>query len=410
MPAFRHNSVTAPIVRRGGVGKSRPAESLAILALICLAFTSCGRSGSGKTQASSAATIAPRPPQVDVVPVQFEKLKATVGLPAELMPYEAVDLYAKETSFVKSIHVDRGSKVRQGELIAELEAPELVAQRAEANARYQSAQSQLAAGQAKLAADQATYQRLNNAAKTPGVVAVNDLEVAQKNAQSDEANVEALRKTADAAQEGVRAVAQLEAYLKIAAPFDGQVTTRYVHPGALVGPAGGSGAATPIVRVETVNRHRLVVPVPENDAAGVPEGTIVSFTVPSFPGRTFRAPIARISRGVDTKTRTMPVELDVRDPKAELVPGMFCSVEWPVHRTYATLFVPVSSVASDLQRTFVIRVRQNHAEWVEVKTGVRVDNLVEVFGDLQEGEQVATHGTDQIRPGAEVSAHLANTK
>jgi RND family efflux transporter MFP subunit len=345
-----------------------------------------------------------------VVGVQLQKLKATVSLPAELMPYEAVDLYAKETGFVKSIHVDRGSKVRQGELLAELEAPELVAQRAQANARYQSAQSQLVAGQAKLAADQATYQRLNNAAKTPGVVAANDLEVAEKNAQSDEANVAALEKTADAAQEGLHAVAQLEAYLKITAPFDGQITTRYVHPGALVGPAGGAGAATPIVKVETVNRHRLVVPVPENDAAGVPDGTLVSFTVPSFPGRTFRAPIARISRGVDTKTRTMPVELDVRDPKADLVPGMFCSVEWPVSRTYATLFVPVSSVASDLQRTFVIRVRQNHAEWMDVKTGVRVDNLIEVFGDLHEGDQVATRGTDQIRPGTEVSPHLATSK
>ena len=78
------------------------------------------------------------------------------------------------------------------------------------------------------------------------------------------------------------------------------------------------------------DRHRLVVPVPENDVAGVPEGTMVSFTVPSFPGRTFRAPIARISHGVDIKTRTMPVELDVRDPHAELVPGTFCEVEWPM--------------------------------------------------------------------------------
>ena len=102
-------------------------------------------------------------------------------LPAELIPYEAVDLYAKETGFVKSIRVDRGSNVKQGELIAEIEAPELVAQRAQANAAYQSAESQLAAGQAKLAADQATYQHMSAAAKTPGVVAANDLEIARKN-------------------------------------------------------------------------------------------------------------------------------------------------------------------------------------------------------------------------------------
>ena len=97
----------------------------------------------------------------------------------------------------------------------------------------------------------------------------------------------------------------------------------------------------------------------------------MTFTVPSFPGRTFQAPIARISHDVDTKTRTMPVELDVSDPHAELVPGTFCEVDWPVHRTYPTLFVPASAVASDLQRTFVIRIRQNQTEWVDVKTGAQ---------------------------------------
>ena len=97
--------------------------------------------------------------------------------------------------------------------------------------------------------------------------------------------------------------------------------------------------------------------------------------MPSFPGRTFKAPIARISHGVDTKTRTMPVELDVSDPHMELVPGTFCNVEWPLRRNYPTLFVPVSAVASDLQRTFVIRVRENKTEWIDVKTGVRTGDF-----------------------------------
>lgn len=387
--------------------KCATVNSLAILATACLGLCSCGPSSSTVTQATASASAAALP-QVDVTGVQSKKLKATIALPAELAPYEAVDLYAKETGFIKSIRVDRGSTVKQGELIAEIEAPELVAQRAQANAAYQSAESQLAAGQAKLAADQATYERVAAAAKTPGVVAPNDLEIAEKNAQSDQANVDALRKTADAAQEGLRAVTQLESYLRVTAPFDGQITTRYVHPGALVGPASGAGAMTPIVHIETVTRHRLVVPVPENDVAGVPEGTPVNFTVPSFPGKTFTAPIARISHGVDIKTRTMPVELDVRDPKAELVPGTFCEVQWPVSRNYATLFVPASTVGSDLERTFVIRVRNGKTEWVDVKTGVRVENSIEVFGDLKEGDLIAIRGTDQLRPGVTVSPHLSN--
>jgi membrane fusion protein, multidrug efflux system len=372
---------------------------------ISLSSASCGQKTT--STASAASQI---PAQVEVTTVKSQTLNTTLGLPAELTPYQSVDIYAKQTGFVKSITVDRGSRVRQGELMAVLEAPEIVAQRAQANDAYQSTESQFAAAQAKLAADRSTYERMNNAAKTPGVVAGNDLDIAQKTVQSDEANVAALQQTAGAAQQALNAVTQLESYLKITAPFDGQVTTRYVHTGALVGPAGGPGAMTHIVRVETINRHRLVVPVPENYVAGVPEASMVSFTVPSFPGRTFRAPIARISRDVDLKTRTMPVELDVKDPKAELTPGTFCSVEWPVRRTYPTLFVPVSAVASDLQRSFVIRVRQNHAEWVDVKTGARVDTMVEVFGDLHDGDQVVSRGTDQIRGGTEVSPRAVSSK
>jgi RND family efflux transporter MFP subunit len=367
-------------------------------------LASCGQ-GKSANASASAQTI----PQLEVTTVKSQKLAAVERLPAELISYESVDIYAKESGFVKSIKVDRGSRVKKGEHIAELEAPELVARRAQANAAYESIESQLAAAQAKSSADQATFQHMTAAAKVPGAVAANDLNIAQKTAQSDEANVEALRKTADAAQESLRAVTQLESYLSITAPFDGQVTARYVHPGALVGPPGG-GAATPIVRIETLTRHRLVVPVPENDVAGVPEGTKVDFTVPSFPGRILHAPIARIAHEVDIKTRTMSVELDVTDPHAELVPGTFCEVEWPVRRTYATLFVPVSAVASNLERTFVVRVRNHRTEWVDVKTGVTAGSLIEVFGDLREGDEIATRGTDQLRSGAEVSPHLADAK
>jgi membrane fusion protein, multidrug efflux system len=393
---------------RGHVASLAGVTAVSALLAICLVSISCGQKENNGPPAASAFTSTQPLPQVELATVKSQRLNTTISLPGELMPYEAIDVYARETGFVKSIKVDRGSRVKEGELIAELDAPELIAQRAQANAAYQSAESQLVAAQAKLSADQSTYEHMSSAAKTPGVVAANDLAIAQKTAQSDEANVAALQKTAEAAQEGLRAVTQLESYLNITAPFDGQVTTRYVHPGALVGPSAGTGTITPIVRIETLNRLRLVVSVPENDAAGVPEGTQVSFTAPLFPGRTYHAPIARISHGIDTKTRTMPVELDVRDSHAELVPGTFCEVAWPVRRTYPTLFVPVSAVASDLERTFVIRVANNRTEWVDVTTGVRAGDLMEVFGDLHAGDEVATHATDQLRAGTEVSSRLVS--
>jgi len=376
-----------------------------IAALVLTIAFGCASCRQDTTRAAPATV--PAVPQVEVAAVKSEKLNTTDRLPGQLMPYESVEVYAKETGYVKSIAVDRGSRVKQGELIAVLEAPELTAQRAQANAAYRSTESQLAAGEAKLTADQATYLHMSAAAKVPGVVAANDLEIAQQVARSGEANVAALEKAVQAAQENLRAVAQLESYLNITAPFDGQVTTRYVHPGALVGPQGGTGAMMPIVQIQTLTRHRLVVPVPEYDAASIPEATKVSFTVPSYPGRVFTAPIARISRAVDIKTRTMPVELDVRDPGAELNPGTFCEVSWPVRRAYPTLFVPASAVASDLERTFVVRIRDNKAEWVDVKTGARSGTLAEVFGDLNEGDQVAVRGSDQLRPGTEVSPRAA---
>ena len=385
----------------------RPA-TLAFALITLLSLASCSREENQSGRAASLSPEGQTAPTVEVTRVISEKLQATVLLPAELVPYEQVEVYSKVTGFVKWIKVDRGSRVKKGELIAELDAPELVAQRAEADSKYQSAESQLAAAKARLAADEGTYQRLNAAARTAGVVAPNDLDIAEKAVESDQGNVSALEKTAQAAQESLRAVGQLESYLDITAPFDGEITTRFVHPGALVGPAGGPGAVTPIVRVETITRGRLVVPVPEYDVAGVPEGAEVAFTVPAFPGKVFHAPIARISHSVDVKTRTMPIELDVRDPGAELVPGSFSEVEWPLRRTYPTLFVPVSAVGTNLERTFVVRIRNGMTEWVDVKPGATMQGRLEVFGDLRPGDMVAIRGTDELRPGTAVVPHSNN--
>ena len=161
--------------------------------------------------------------------------------------------------------------------------------------------------------------------------------------------------------------------------------------------------AVPMVRIETPSRLRLVVPVPEAYVAGIPEGTKVEFTVPAYPGQTFRAPVARIAESVDVKTRTMPIELEVRNPSSRLPSGMFAEVLWPVRRPRATLFVPISAVVRTTEKTFVVRIRDGKAEWVDVKTGATSGNLIEVFGNLKEGDQVILRGTDELRPGTPVT-------
>jgi RND family efflux transporter MFP subunit len=340
-----------------------------------------------------------------VVAVESQKLNTMLSLPAQTVAYESVDIYPKVTGFIETISVDRGSRVKAGELIIRLSAPELVAQRAHAEAAIQTAQSQLASAQAKLAADEGTYQHLAAAAKTPGVVAVNDLQVAQQTAAADKAQVQAAEDNVRAARETLRSIAQLESYLDIRAPFDGIVTARNMHPGALVGPSSGQPGSPPIVHIDSIGRLRLVVPVPESYVSRVREGQQVAFTVPAFPGQTFHAPIARISHDIDQGTRTMAVELDVRNPR--IAPGTFANVEWPIQRTYPTLFVPATAITTNLQRTFVIRARNGKAEWVDVKSGATLDGKTEVFGAPKAGDQVVARASDELASGTAVEARTA---
>jgi RND family efflux transporter MFP subunit len=356
------------------------------------------------TRNGNPVSTAAAPPQVIVAGVESEQLNTTLSLPAQITSYEVVDIYPKVTGFLDTISVDRGSHVRAGELIIHLSAPELVAQRAQAEASLQGAEAQLGSAKAKLASDQGTYQHLAAAAETPGVVAGNDLQVAEQTAAADKAQVDAASKNVQAAQNSLRSVAQLESYLEIRAPFDGVVTLRNLHPGALVGPASGQSGAQPIVQVENIGRLRVVVPVPEAYVAGVREGQQTTFSVPAYPGRTFSAPIARISHDINKETRTMQVELDFHNADAPITPGTFATVEWPIQRAYQTLFVPVTAIATDLQRTFVIRVRQGKTEWVDVKSGVTVNGKTEVFGDLKLGDIVVHNATDSIRAGTAVEA------
>jgi membrane fusion protein (multidrug efflux system) len=377
-----------------------------VAAVIFVAAPSIGCARDGAAPAGNATAPA-GPPTIDVVRVVERPVNVTLAMPGELDPYEAVAIYPKVTGFVKTIRVDRGSRVRAGELIATLEAPEIASQRAEAQSRVHSAEAQLAAAKSKADADTSTYEKLQAAAATPGVVAGNDVVLAQKTVEGAHSQITAAQQNVEAARQALQSVTEMEGYLRVTAPFDGVVTERDVHPGALVGPGSGQAAAMPMVRLVQNDRLRLVVPVPEAYVAGVTNGTRVAFTVPAYPGETFSGTIARIAHAVDVKTRTMAVELDVTNADGRLTSGAFCQVQWPVSRPGPSLFVPSSSIASTTDRTFVVRVRDGKAEWVDVKPGLASGPLTEVFGDLRAGDEVAVRGTDEIRPGAAVRARSA---
>jgi RND family efflux transporter MFP subunit len=374
-----------------------------------LAFTllSSILSGCGNEQNAAGPVQAATPSSVEAVSVTARKLEMNVSLPAQLLPYQSVDIYPRVTGFLDSIRVDVGSHVRKGEELMRLSAPELVAQRSQGEAAVRAAESQLATAQAKLASDQGTYTHLAAAAKTPGVVAQNDVLVAEQTVVADKGAVSAAEHNVTAARDSLRSVAQMESYLNITAPFSGVVTLRNLHPGALTGPAAGQAGAQPIVRIVDTNRLRLVVPIPEADVGAMKQGQSVAFAVPTYPGETFHAPIARIAHDVDLTTRTMHVELDVQNSNDKLAPGSFATVSWPVRRASASLFVPTTAVTGDQQHTFVIRVRDGKAEWVNVQTGETVNSEIEVFGGLNPGDQVVRMASDAIRNGQSVIVRSA---
>ncbi len=336
---------------------------------------------------------------VDLTAVTSRSIERKIRLPGEFLPFMKADLYARVNGFVEKVDVDRGSMVKTGQLLAVLSAPELISQRAEAQAKERAAESQRAEAQARVAAAESAYQRLKAASETPGAVAGNDIVQAEKTLEGARSALAAQESSVKAAQAAVAAVHELESYLELKAPFSGVITDRLVHPGALAGPATG-----PLLRLEQNTRLRLVVAAPEADISGIVSGARASFTVPAYPGERFTGVVARIAHSIDPKTRTMAVELDVSNGDGRLAPGMYPEVEWPVRRTRPSLLVPTTSVVTTTERTFVIRVRNGRAEWVNVTRGATDGDLVEVFGALQPGDEIVRRATDELRDGSAVAA------
>ncbi|PYS10515.1 MAG: efflux RND transporter periplasmic adaptor subunit, partial [Acidobacteria bacterium] len=319
--------------------------------------------------------------------------------------------------------VDRGSAVKEGELLIELSAPEMKAQIAEAESKVQVAEGDRLQAEAKLASfgstltsleatlrsTQATYDSLKVASQTPGAISGNELEIALRsvesqraaveaqrgNIQAQRASIEAIRNAKAAAEAALRALKEMEGYLRVTAPFTGVVTERIVHPGALVGP----GSNEPLLVLQQISHLRVTVAVPEENVGGIAKGASVTFQVPAYPERNYSGTVARRAQSLDSKTRTMAVELDVMNPDQSLAPGMYATVKWPVRSAKPALYVPRTSVVTTTERTFVIRDKNGKAEWVNVTRGAADGDLVEVIGPLQAGDKVVKRANDELREG-----------
>jgi RND family efflux transporter MFP subunit len=158
----------------------------------------------------------------------------------------------------------------------------------------------------------------------------------------------------------------------------------------------------PMLKLEEVQKLRLTVPVPETLVGAISNGVAATFTVRAFPGVKFSGKVARIAESIDTKTRSMAVELDVDNTDGRLAPGMFVDVLWPIKRTVPSLFVPPGAIVQSTEKTFVARIRDGVVEQVTVHRGVVQGDLVEVFGGLQDGDTVVRRGTEELRQGLHV--------
>jgi RND family efflux transporter MFP subunit len=335
----------------------------------------------------------------EMVAVVSKPIARTVDLPGEITPFLSVALHAKIAGYVERITVDRGSVVKKGDPLVELSAPEMAAQIAEANTKIQVAAAERLQAEAQVAAVQATYDRLKQASQTPGAIAGNELVQSEKQVEAAKAVLASREQAARTAESAVRVLRDMEAYLKITAPFDGVVTDRLVHPGALVGP----GADSVLLVLQQVSRLRVVIAVPEEYAGTIANGAKVAFTVPAWPDRTFSGTVARVPHVLDQKTRTMPVELDASNPDGALAPGMYPTAKWPVRRSHPGLFVPRTSVVTTTERTFIVRNENGRAKWVDVRKGAPDGDLIEVTGDLKAGDQVVKRASDEIRDGAQLA-------
>jgi len=358
-----------------------------------------------------------------VVKVARQDLTNNLEIASELEPFQEIEVYAKVSGYVKKLYVDWGTHVKQGQMLAVLEIPELQQQLEQDEAAlHRSEQDHLRAQEELNRAESAynvahlSYTRLADVQKSrPELVAQQEIDVAQGKDVQASAGVSAARDALAASQqEMISAKAALEknramfAYSRMTAPFEGVVTEIYAYTGALL-PAGTSSnkGTLALCRLSQNNVLRLVIPVPERAVSDIRDGETVAIEVTGTK-KIFNGEIARSSGQIDAQTRTMHTEVQVPNPKYELVPGMYASVKIPLHSAKNVLTLPVQAVQSsgDGQGSVLLVKADNRLEKRTVKLGLQTATQVEVLSGLQQDDTVIFGEQGQYKPGELVKPKL----
>jgi len=365
-------------VRRRNVG-SLPVYAATVWLSAVFMFAACSK----KEEAAQAPPL----PKMETLSLGKELFSTELSVPGELISYQQVDLYARETSFVKKLLVDVGTEVKEGDLLVSLEAPEI-------NSRLSGAESRYKSQEAVYTASKSTYNRLLETSKTPGTVSQNDLDQAQARMNADLAQLES-------AKASYREVGDSHRYLEIRAPFSGVISARNINLGAYVGPSG-KGSEFPLFTLQEQRRLRLVVSVPEAYTAYFEQGDTVQFRVKARITEVFRATIKRHAGALDSKLRSERVEMDANNSDDKLLPGMIADVTIPLRATDSTFVVPNSAIVNSAEGIFVQRVQGDTVSWIQVRQGRSMKGRSEIFGDLRVGDELIKAATEEVRRGSKV--------
>lgn len=388
-----------------------PKLAVGFAALLALGLSSCSGGRNVKASAEQAVTVG-------VTSVVKKTVSRQITLSSELVPFQEIDVYAKEAGYVQKLDVDYGTHVKAGQTMATLEIPELQAQMQQDQAEIKNAIDQVSRADHELKRYDAQYNalhlqytRLNGVFETqPGIVAQQEVDDAQGKDLAAASQVDAGKAALEAAQSQMAAAKAklvhdetLFDYSRITAPFSGVVTERYANLGTLV-QAGTSSStqAMPIVRLSQDDLFRLVIPIPESYVRYIRIGDPVNVRVPSL-NRTFPGKVARFSVDVRADTRTMHTEVDVPNPERVLMPGLYAEAEVGLDEKANVPTVPLQAVNHQGNKTSVFVVnRDGEVEERTVELGLQTTTDAEVLSGLSEGEQVVVSDRSGLKPGQKV--------
>jgi RND family efflux transporter MFP subunit len=396
----------------------RKVVKMAAAVLSATCFVGC----SGQKVNVSEAGGAPPAVTVGITPVVRRTIVRQLTVSSELVPFQEIDLYAKESGYIKELLVDYGTRVEKGQLVAVLDIPELQMQLDQDAAAIKNQQDvvqqtehQIARVEALVKDYQLQFTRLKGVSDSkPGLVAQQEVDDAESKYMSADAQLEAAKSARQSARSelaGAQAKEQRDRtlfdYSKIYAPFSGIITQRYANYGTLV-QAGTSSSTNvlPIAKLSEDDKFRLVIPVPESYVKFIHIGDSVDVHVASLD-RHFPGVVGRFSTDIAQDTRTMHTEVDVLNPNRVLMPGLYADATITLERKNNTLSVPLQAINHETNGNAVFVVTPNDTIAIRsIRIGLQNSDWAEVASGLNEGDNVVVSDRAALKAGTPVQPHV----